>query len=142
MRRILPLVIIGAILVSAVAGGLMLLTSKKEHQPSPTSPLIPATEAEYGDRLRVVFRHMPLRKHEHAPLAARVAEAAGLQGHFWEMHDILYENSLRWTKGVDTVGPDKSPSRRLESNVLAMEVEVRDVFYKYGEILNLDLERF
>ena len=105
-------------------------------------PLLKVVEQDYGDRLRVIFRHMPLHKHEHALLAARAAEAAGLQGRFWEMHDMLFENSLRWTKGVDTVGPDASPSRRLGSNVLAMDLEVRDVFFRYAEILQLDGERF
>jgi protein-disulfide isomerase len=99
-------------------------------------------EEDYGERLRVVFRHKPLRNHEHAALAARAAEAAGLQGRFWEMHDLLFQNSLRWTKGVETVGPEASPSRRLESKILAMEIEVRDVFASYAARLQLDVERF
>jgi protein-disulfide isomerase len=105
-------------------------------------PKLKKVEADYGERLRVVFRHKPMQKHEHAVLAARAAEAAGLQGRFWEMHDLLFENSLRWTKGVDTVGPETSPSRRLQSPLLAMPVEVRDVFLRYAEILKLDVERF
>jgi protein-disulfide isomerase len=105
-------------------------------------PKLKKVEADYGERLRMVFRHKPMQKHEHAVLAARAAEAAGLQGRFWEMHDLLFENSLRWTKGVDTVGPETSPSRRLESPLLAMPVEVRDVFLRYAEILKLDVERF
>src|SRR6266481_2438096 len=43
-------------------------------------------EKEYDSRLRVVFRNLPLSGHEHAREAAIAAEAAGLQGHFWEMH--------------------------------------------------------
>ena len=105
-------------------------------------PILAKVEEDYGEQLRVVFRHKPLHKHEHAVLAARAAEAAGLQGRFWEMHDLLFQNSLRWTKGVDGVGPDASPSRRLESTVLAMEIEVRDVFVSYAERLKLDVERF
>ncbi|MEY2488275.1 MAG: hypothetical protein QOC70_217 [Verrucomicrobiota bacterium] len=105
-------------------------------------PVLAKVEEDYGDRLRVVFRHKPLHKHELAPLAARAAEAAGLQGRFWEMHDLLFQNSLRWTKGVDTIGPDATPSRRLQSTVLAMEIEVRDVFASYAERLKLDVERF
>lgn len=105
-------------------------------------PILAKVEEDYGEQLRVVFRHKPLRKHEHAVLAAHAAEAAGLQGRFWEMHDLLFQNSLRWTKGVDGVGPDASPSRRLESKVLAMEIEVRDVFVSYAERLKLDVERF
>ncbi len=105
-------------------------------------PILTALEHDYGDRLRVVFRHKPLHQHEYAVLAACAAEAAGLQGQFWEMHDLLFQNALRWTKGVDTVDPDASPSRRLQSKVLALEGEVRDVFLRYAEILKLDLERF
>ena len=45
----------------------------------------------FGDRLRYVFRHVPLADvHEHAVLAAEAAEAAGAQGRFWEMHDRLF----------------------------------------------------
>jgi len=43
--------------------------------------------------VRFVFRHLPLRDvHEHAQLAAEASEAAGEQGMFWEMHDVLYEH--------------------------------------------------
>lgn len=105
-------------------------------------PTLAKVEEDYGERLRVVFRHKPLHKHEHAVLAARAAEAAGLQGHFWEMHDLLFQNSSRWTKGISTVTPDASPSRRLQSKVLALEAEVRDVFVSYAEMLKLDVERF
>jgi len=45
---------------------------------------------EYNSRLRVVFRNFPLPGHEHAREAAQAAEAAGLQGKFWEMYDTLY----------------------------------------------------
>jgi Na+/H+ antiporter NhaA len=46
---------------------------------------------ELGDEMRYVFRHLPLPDvHPHAELAAEAAEAAGGQGRFWEMHDLLY----------------------------------------------------
>jgi len=35
--------------------------------------------------------------HRNAALAARAAEAAGLQGRFWEMHDTLYDNQKEWS---------------------------------------------
>ena len=45
----------------------------------------------FGDDLRYVFRHLPLADvHPNAPLAAEAAEAAGAQGKFWEMHDLLF----------------------------------------------------
>jgi len=50
-------------------------------------------EAAAGDRVAFVFRHFPLSQmHPHAQLAAEAAEAAGAQGRFWEMHDMLFEN--------------------------------------------------
>ncbi len=46
-----------------------------------------------GDQFRFVFRNFPLTTiHPYAEPAAEAAEAAGAQGKFWEMHDILYEN--------------------------------------------------
>ncbi|HSQ25051.1 MAG TPA: thioredoxin domain-containing protein [Pyrinomonadaceae bacterium] len=67
-------------------------------------PELKKIEAEYGDRLKVIFRELPLvTMHQHALLAAQAAEAAGLQGKFWEMHDKLYENQVTWTEKNDLV---------------------------------------
>jgi protein-disulfide isomerase len=47
-------------------------------------------------RLRVAFRHFPVRtSHPRAWAAAAAAEAAGLQGRFWEMHDLLFADQGR-----------------------------------------------
>jgi Na+/H+ antiporter NhaA len=49
-----------------------------------------------SDELRFVYRHLPLVDvHEHAQLAAEAAEAAGAQGAFWEMHDLLFAHQGR-----------------------------------------------
>jgi protein-disulfide isomerase len=49
-----------------------------------------------GVRLRVAFRHFPVRSsHPRAWAAACAAEAAGLQGRFWEMHDLLFADQGR-----------------------------------------------
>lgn len=49
-----------------------------------------------GERARRVFRHFPVRsKHPRAWAAACAAEAAALQGSFWEMHDALYADQGR-----------------------------------------------
>lgn len=50
-------------------------------------------QQHFGKKLKFVFRNFPLsQSHPHAVAAAMAAEAAGLQGKFWEMHDLLYEN--------------------------------------------------
>ncbi|HEX6966862.1 MAG TPA: DsbA family protein [Gemmatimonadaceae bacterium] len=55
-------------------------------------PLLRTLREQFGDRLRVVFRHYPVPAvHPNAELAARAAEAAALQGKFWPMHDRLFE---------------------------------------------------
>lgn len=50
--------------------------------------------AEYNKQITFQFRNFPLTSlHPNAFEAARAAEAAGLQGKFWQMHDLLYENN-------------------------------------------------
>ena len=77
-------------------------------------------EKEYDSRLRVVFRNFPLKMHEHAREAALAAEAAGLQGRFWEMHDVLYREQETWTKAPN----------------------VRELFESYAGTIGLDLDKF
>jgi protein-disulfide isomerase len=59
-------------------------------------PFIPSSNSfkkNLGTKLRFVFRNFPLTQaHPYALVAAEAAEVAALQGKFWEMHDIIYEN--------------------------------------------------
>jgi protein-disulfide isomerase len=59
---------------------------------------------EYDSRLRIVFRNFPLPAHQHAREAAQAAEAAGLQGKFWEMYDTLYREQSLWSNASDARG--------------------------------------
>lgn len=53
---------------------------------------------DFPSSIRVVFRHLPLPSiHDKAYISSMAAEAAGAQGKFWEMHDILYINQQAWT---------------------------------------------
>ncbi|MFJ5842970.1 Na+/H+ antiporter NhaA [Streptomyces shenzhenensis] len=53
-------------------------------------PVVRELLAEFGDDLRYVWRHLPLTDvHPDAQLAAEAAEAAALQGRYWELHDVL-----------------------------------------------------
>lgn len=179
MKRYLPFVIIGGVLIVALAGGLLLWRSSQQtpsqpfvdSAPTPTAtpprpvsssstpvpqvtpvmadngharggenakvvieeygdyqcppcgelfPELKTLEKQYGDQIRLVFRQFPLQMHKHAILAAKAAEAAGLQGRFWEMHDMLYQNQLSWSVAED----------------------VRPVFLQYARMLGLDVDRF
>lgn len=52
----------------------------------------------YPDDVRLVFRHLPLSSiHPNANLASQATEAAGLQGKFWEMYAILFEEQASWS---------------------------------------------
>jgi len=57
------------------------------------APIVNELRRDFGDRLRFVFQHFPNSTiHPHASVAAQGAEAAGAQGKFWEMHDVLYKH--------------------------------------------------
>ena len=59
-------------------------------------PIVQQVQKHLGKRLRLVFRNFPLSEtHPHAEAAAEVAEFAGAQDKFWEMHDRLFENQER-----------------------------------------------
>ena len=83
-------------------------------------PVLQKLENDYGKQLVVVFREHPLKMHKFALDAARAAEAAGLQGKFWEMHDSLYRNRATWVPAT----------------------YVRPNLNDYAAELKLDVERF
>lgn len=75
-------------------------------------------ENEFGDKITVIFRQMPLTSiHKFAYDAARAAEAAGMQGKFWEMHDMLYEKQKDWS-----ILPDARPEFSRYAQQLGLEV--------------------
>lgn len=77
----------------------------------------------YKDKVAFVFRNFPLTTiHPNALAAASVAEAAGLQGKFWEMHDLLFTQRDGWVN---------------------LTVSQRgDTFLSYARQLNLDIDKF
>ncbi|MBV9959633.1 MAG: DsbA family protein [Acidobacteria bacterium] len=80
-------------------------------------PVLKEIERDYGERLRVDFRQNPLvTMHKHAYDAARAAEAAGMQGKFWEMHDMLYEKQSVWTVAPDPRSEFQNYARALNLN--------------------------
>src|SRR6478735_6320196 len=80
-------------------------------------PALRNLEKDYGDRLAVIFRNNPMPQHTHALDGARAAEAAGLQGKFWEMHDLLYLQRAKWTRAADPKTEFSEFARSLELDV-------------------------
>ncbi|MGC9468792.1 MAG: peptidylprolyl isomerase [Anaerolineae bacterium] len=70
----------------------------------------------------LVYRHFPLDFHEHAQITSEAAEAAGAQGKFWEMHNILFDNTSEW--------------------IPLSADEIRDQLSTYAEEIGLDVEQF
>jgi protein-disulfide isomerase len=79
-------------------------------------PTLERLLAEYGGKVRLVFKHNPLPGHKNALLAHRAAVAAGRQGRFWEMHDLLYASQEMLDR--ETL---KSHARTLGLDLVAFE---------------------
>lgn len=61
-------------------------------------PVVKSIASQYKDQLQFVFRNFPITDaHPNAKAAAGSAEAAGLQGKFWEMHNKIYETQSDWS---------------------------------------------
>jgi protein-disulfide isomerase len=61
-----------------------------------SDPMLKKLKSEFGDKVRFVFLHFPMEKHQNAILAACAAEAAARQKHFWEMAEALYRTQWMW----------------------------------------------
>lgn len=85
------------------------------------TPVLKEIMDTYGDKVRFEYHHFPLISiHKNAEAAARAAEAAGVQGKFWEMHDILFARQQEW----------------------AASLSPRNSFIAYAEEIGLDVPTF
>ena len=74
----------------------------------------------YGSRIKFIYRNFPLPMHNKAYDAAVAAEAAGMQGKFWDMQNLLFQNQNNWINASDH----------------------RKIFEDYANNLALDVEKF
>lgn len=84
------------------------------------NPVIKQVLAEFGGKVNFAFKNFPLSQHANANISSYAAEAAGLQGKFWQMHDKLYETQDVWSNS-----PDPKP-----------------IFEGYAMDLGLDVDQF
>lgn len=59
-------------------------------------PVLKELEGQYSSKIALVYRHFPLDIHQFSKSMAIAAEAAGKQGKFWEMHDLIFSNQGTW----------------------------------------------
>lgn len=77
-------------------------------------PTLKEVKEKYKDHITFQFRHFPLEAiHKNARAGSRAAEAAALQGKFWEMHDYLYENQAAWQSANDPLNLFESYARAI-----------------------------
>lgn len=77
---------------------------------------------DYKNELAVVFRNYTIDSHQNALSAAAAAESANLQGKFWEMHNLIYDNQTEWSNASVT--------------------ERNDLYLSYAKQLGLDETKF
>lgn len=78
-------------------------------------------EEEFKGKIKFAYRHFPLLEiHKNGQLSVVAAEAAGLQGKFWEMHDKLFETQEAW----------------------ANNPKVKEIFIGYAKDIGLDVIKF
>ncbi len=85
-------------------------------------PIVEQAMKDLNGKLKLVYKHFPLPAHKNGLAAAKAAEAAGVQGKFWEMHDLLFQKQEEW--GVLDAG------------------SVSDKFVAYAAGLKLDQDKF
>lgn len=84
-------------------------------------PIVKNLKEKYKEDIAIVYRHFPLIEiHPRAFSASQAAEAAGKQGKFWEMHDLLFLRQEEWKNSKDH----------------------KELFLKYAQEINLDLKKF
>ncbi|HSX40796.1 MAG TPA: thioredoxin domain-containing protein [Candidatus Saccharimonadales bacterium] len=84
-------------------------------------PILKQIVSDYKDKVLFVYRFFPLTQiHQNAMLAAQAGYAANLQGKFWEMHDLLFENQQKWATDPSAI----------------------DTFMAFAKKLDLDTDKF
>ncbi len=71
-----------------------------------------------------VFRNFPLPQHANALISAEAAEAAGAQGKYWEMHDMLYEHQSEWSDVADPSAIFAGYAQSLSLNVTKFKSDI------------------
>ncbi len=83
-----------------------------------TNPFLKELLTKYEGKVRFTFKHFPLAQHKNGRHASEAVEAAGAQGKFWEMGNMLYEKQREWESA-----DDPSPFFAKYATVLGLNAE-------------------
>jgi len=104
-------------------------------------PTVKQVAAKYSNQIVFQFRNLPLTSiHPNAFAGARAAEAAGLQGKYWEMHDILYENQNSWVSSSQPLSVFDTYAQSLSLNVSQFDKDYASE--AVNDAINSDLSAF
>lgn len=101
-------------------------------------PIIKQVKEKYKDDITFQFRHFPLVQiHRNAMAAHRAAEAAGKQGKFFEMHDLLYEGQTIWKNSGNPAANFEGYATQLGLNLEQFKTDVAS--QEVNDIINADI---
>jgi len=104
-------------------------------------PIMNEIKAMYGTRIHFIFRNYPLQipAHDKSYDAAIAAEAAGAQGKFWEMQNMMFTHQQDWTKAPTFRDIWKGYAQTMGLNIPKWESDIAGIAAK-GRV-NQDMER-
>lgn len=94
-------------------------------------PILKKFLQDKGGKVYFVFKNFPLSQiHQNAIPSARAAEAAGKQGKYWQMHDILYEKQAEWSGLAD-------PTKKFEDYAKSLGLKLDQFKKDMGEAIGV-----
>ncbi|MFZ2831642.1 MAG: thioredoxin domain-containing protein [Minisyncoccia bacterium] len=87
-------------------------------------PMLEEMFAEYKDKISFTYRHFPLPQHKNALPSAYASEAAGNQGKFWEMAEMLFKNQSEWSESANTTMIFEGYAGKLGLDIAKFKIDV------------------
>ena len=93
-------------------------------------PTVKQLQSDFGQNLQLIFRNFPLRSvHPNAEISALAAEAAGAQGKYFDMHDLLYQQQREWANEKDPLPFFQKYAKTLHLNVDKFTSDIKNQTY-------------
>lgn len=90
-------------------------------------PIVKRLVEDYKGKINFIYRHFPLQQHKNATPASIAAEAAGKQGKYWDMFDMLFDKQSEWSTSTN-------PDEIFQTYAIKLKLDTE----KYKKDLNLD----